>query len=128
MESEVADGLIDYLHSTNPSMATKLTMERMNMAKQILTLRDECERLTEDNDNQRLGLAARDRLVADRDARVFSLEEALRVAELFFDCECVEGSKCQPCGECGDAVPWDGSDCVVCRSCVSGTIRRVLET
>ena len=39
MESEVADGLIEYLHATNPSMATKLTMERMNMVKQILALR-----------------------------------------------------------------------------------------
>ena len=39
MESEVADGLIDYLHAANPSMATKLTMERMNMVKQILALR-----------------------------------------------------------------------------------------
>ena len=38
MESEVADGLIEYLQATNPPMATKLTMERLNLIKQIATL------------------------------------------------------------------------------------------
>ena len=48
MADDVANGLIDYLHATNPEMATALTRERLNFVMQITSMRAELDQRKDD--------------------------------------------------------------------------------